>query len=126
MEKGAKRSYARHETTSPNTVQAKLAADALGKKITGIDASASSKMVETAMLLANQDAKGTFLSIALFNLCMMHANGAVTDNSMIKELFIKSLDSSANMTSGSFNSNPGQVSAGDAKPAAGDAKPAKQ
>lgn len=79
----------------------KIAADAAGSKITGANAEYLAQTAQAAMLLANQDAKGTFLSVALFNLCMLSMNSMI-DASSASKLFSEALKEAANMPSPTF------------------------
>ncbi|WP_157654036.1 hypothetical protein [Burkholderia ubonensis] len=78
---------------------AQLKADALGSKVTNIDANASSQRTEAAILLASQDVRGTFLSIALFNLCMFASNQQMTSGE-VTTAFAHVVDKAASMTTG--------------------------
>ena len=99
---------------------AQLKADALGSKVTNIDAGASSQRAEAAILLASQDVRGTFLSIALFNLCMFTSNQQLS-SSQVLTAFTHIVDKAASMPTGQVAA--ATVAAqllGSGKPQAGD------
>jgi hypothetical protein len=91
-------------------------AGALGSKLSDVDVTTSNQMVQAALALSNQDAKGTFLSVALFNLCMLHANGAIVSEQNVLEAYKRSVEEAGKMTSPTFNSAPASVSATPIKP----------
>jgi hypothetical protein len=92
-------SYAR--LTAANTA-AGLAIDAMKGKTPGVDANVSQTLSQAAMLLSNQDAQGTYLGVALFNICMMSVNGLL-DKAGAEKLISKALETSASLRNPVFN-----------------------
>lgn len=79
----------------------KIAADAAGSSVTGLDVGYSAQSAQAAILLASQDAKATFLSVALFNLCMMSMNGQIQGTDAAAA-FSNALEKAANLQSPTF------------------------
>ncbi|HCG8544538.1 hypothetical protein HJ036_22670 [Vibrio parahaemolyticus] len=95
---------------SSASAQASLKADALTSKAANVDASVTDSKVKAAMRLANQDAKGTFLSIALFNMCMLKAHNML--DAQTTELFKHVVTESADLGAAYFDSAPNTIVAG--------------
>lgn len=104
--------------TQASAAAAGLAADALGSKLTGLEANYSTQLSQAAMLLANQDAKGTFLSVALFNLCMMSLDKKIVSEAHVVELFKESLKRASEMTTPTFRRNDSSAARVRRRPAA--------
>lgn len=98
----------------------KLGADTLGQGVAGLDVGYAAQSAQAAMLLASQDAKGTFLSLAMFNLCMLAANGSLKPE-QLPALIEKAITSAATMPAPSFapvsvvNTNGGTASVSSGK-----------
>ncbi|WP_155122387.1 hypothetical protein [Burkholderia ubonensis] len=99
---------------------AQLKADTPGSKAATIDASASSSSTESAMALSSQDVRGTFLSIALFNLCILASNDKVASTE-IATVFMHAVDQAAAMSVPTTTAAhaPDSETAHAAKPASG-------
>lgn len=67
-----------------------LKASAL-ESIEGLDASTKSKILENVTKLGNKDAAGTFLSVALFNICMISHNNTLSAD-QTRDLVIKAIE----------------------------------
>jgi hypothetical protein len=74
---------------------ANLKASAL-ENIDGLDAVAKTKLLETVTKIAEKDAAGTFLGVALFNICMISQNKNLSAD-QTHDLVVKALDAAASI-----------------------------
>lgn len=109
-----------------NATAAGLAAQALGSKVTEVNASFSSELSQAVMLLANQDAKGTFLSVSLFNLCMLAMSGKIKSEDHVVDIFKETLKQASTMSSPVFNDRGQLVLAPSKSDGADEAKAKKE
>ncbi|WP_330544350.1 hypothetical protein V0242_10730 [Aeromonas hydrophila] len=84
--------------TRNNEYEAALKAGAI-EQISNLKTSTRLKLLDQATKLSEKDAAGTFLSIAIFNICMISANKNLTD---IQTTFLieRAIDKSAEVANG--------------------------
>lgn len=74
-------------------------------EISNLDASTKLKLLEQVTKLSEKDAAGTFLSVALFNICMISSNQKLTSK-QTEELITNAINKAAEVANGKGDPKP--------------------